>query len=331
MTTWTVGQWIGWIIAYIFTFLFSIPCIARILPCTYDTHMYLIWANMYTIWLYLPVYIILTISIVFYNLPLIIWSGFICLCHIIWILPDFQFAHKSAKRNIANDTRITVFTSNLLMVNQNTNGICQEILNYDPDIVMVQEYSNQWDHSFEAFGIIKKYKFQIKHVRDDSFGTAIYSKLPFVNKPELWWIDDIPFTRALIKVTDNKYLQVYNLHPLPPRLDEYMDIFNHQLGVIYDTIKQENERTNHGLLVAGDFNNTQHNYWVKKFDSIKNMKSAHKLCGRGYAISFPNGIFPVPPIRLDHCFVNDRLNLYSITEGQGFGSDHLPLIVQIGV
>ena len=329
---WTIGAWIGWIIAYIFTFLFSIPCFARILPCTYDCHMYLIWANMYTLWIYLPVYIILIISIIFYNISLIIWSGFICLCHIIWILPDFQFAHKSSKQNIAEPTtRITIFTSNLLMVNQNTNGICQEILNYDADILMLQEYSKIWDDSFQIFGIIKKYKYCIKHVRNDSFGTAIYSKLPFVYKPELWWIDDIPFTEALIKVNDNKYLKVYNLHPLPPRLNEYMNVFNSQLNAIYERIKRENEETNHGLLVAGDFNNTQHNFWVKKFDSIKNMKSAHKLCGRGYAITFPNGIFPVPPIRLDHCFVNNKLNLYNISEGEGMGSDHLPLIIDIGV
>eukprot|EP01083_Nonionella_stella_P136676 416010_1 len=338
-TNWTIGQWIGWIVAYTVTLLLSIPCFARIFPCTYDSHMYLIWANMYTLYIYLPAYLILVTSIVLDHLPLIIWCGMICFCHIIWILPDFLFCNcrkysSTHKEHITQSTtRITIFSSNLLMVNHDTTGICQEILHIDPDILMCQEYSQIWDDAFQNHGIIQKYKFNTKHVRNDSFGTAIFSKYRIIHsaaKPSLFWIDDIPFTRALIAI-DNKRLQIYNLHPLPPRLNEYMNVFNHQLSVIYDMIKSENDQGDYGLLVAGDFNNTQHNYWAKTFASIENMESAHSLCGRGYAVTFPNGIFPVPPIRLDHCFVNTMVNVHNIQEGEGYGSDHRPLVIEINI
>jgi endonuclease/exonuclease/phosphatase (EEP) superfamily protein YafD len=61
------------------------------------------------------------------------------------------------------------------------------------------------------------------------------------------------------------------------------------------------------------------------------LRSAHDDRGRGYATTWPNGKWLLPPIRIDQAFLSGDVECTGITEGRGEGSDHKSLIVDIRV
>jgi len=86
----------------------------------------------------------------------------------------------------------------------------------------------------------------------------------------------------------------------------------------------------HPLIVVGDFNATQYS---RVYEELKNagLRSAHEDRGRGYATTWPNGMVPVPPIRIDQAFLSADVGCRAIEEGIGIGSDHKPLVLDVEI
>jgi len=81
-------------------------------------------------------------------------------------------------------------------------------------------------------------------------------------------------------------------------------------------------------IAVGDFNATQH---AKVYGAItgSGLRSAHADRGRGWAVTWPNGLMALPPIRIDHAFLSPEVECLKIVEGEGRGSDHKPLILEV--
>ncbi len=123
-------------VAYVWTIPFLILMLLRIL--FHDVHMYLIWGNMYLLWVYLPVYPVLIASLFYKEYPLIALSGFPVLLHLYFVLPDF-LPSKDQQISLTRDPNfppLKVFSANLLMVNYQTDGIMNEMIKYDPDVIV---------------------------------------------------------------------------------------------------------------------------------------------------------------------------------------------------
>jgi endonuclease/exonuclease/phosphatase (EEP) superfamily protein YafD len=83
------------------------------------------------------------------------------------------------------------------------------------------------------------------------------------------------------------------------------------------------------LVVAGDFNATRHHPSFRRFLS-DGMADAHEERGRGWAATWPQNRRPLPPLmRLDHVLVSPDVEVRSIREGLGQGSDHRPIIADL--
>lgn len=82
-------------------------------------------------------------------------------------------------------------------------------------------------------------------------------------------------------------------------------------------------------VVTGDFNSTPYSRFAAAMD--RRDDDAWDLAGAGYGHTAPNGLFPLPPIRLDHVYVSESLTVTSAEMGIGTGSDHRPLIVEVGL
>jgi len=231
---------------------------------------------------------------------------------------------------VLSGSELKIFSANLLMVNRDF-SIVQEIIEARPDVVCLQELSPPWRRAIVREGLLQVYPYRIELVREDSFGTAIYSKYVLEDE-ELWEAApvgqnyDVPLTRATVKTNGGHKYRIYNLHALPPRISLYIPMFNAQFQVIIAELRREINSGAH-VIVAGDFNMSQHNKWMNRLTAF--MNSAHFLCGRGYAITFPNGVFKVPPVRLDHVLLSKGIQCNSIREGVGRGSDHRPLIFTV--
>jgi endonuclease/exonuclease/phosphatase (EEP) superfamily protein YafD len=90
-------------------------------------------------------------------------------------------------------------------------------------------------------------------------------------------------------------------------------------------IEQLVRRERGALLLGGDLNATPHTGWFQRLLRL-GLRSAHEERGRALASTWPNGLMPFPPIRLDHFLVSSELLVLDVREGEGRGSDHRPII-----
>jgi len=328
------------ILSWTIVLLLLVVMLTRIIAHDYGSHplhIFFIWMHMFSLYSYLPIYMVFIWNIIRmllnpYNFETSLLLSLGCCSliisfHLRWILPDFI---KKKQIFSVTDKKPTfrILSSNLLNKNKSTSGIIQEILTFNPDIICLQEFSSRWQTALSNAGVYQSYPYFIEHISEGGFGTAIFSKYQMIDK-EIWWVGgELPISRATILILQNR-IRIYSIHTFPPRKRWYTVGWRRQNLQIQDEIIKDN---NHLPIVAiGDFNASQHNRCIQDFVSRAHLKCAHTECGRGSAVTFPNGFWPVPPIRLDHAFISKELYCKSIIEGRGEGSDHMPLILDLSL
>lgn len=222
---------------------------------------------------------------------------------------------------------ITVMSVNLLMINQSTGAIVDEILAEQPDILLAQEYAPQWHEAFQK-RITPALPYAQFVVRDDSFGTAIYSKFPFVGKVDM----DLPLgqgaepqVRAVVHVGDRD-VAAYNIHLLPPWGIEYVTENRTQFADLLTLLEHEPLP----CILAGDFNFTEASPNAARLREL-GLRDAQDVAGWGRGATWPqNGFFRwIPGIRLDHIYVSHSIRCLTCRPGTGTGSDHRPVITRM--
>jgi endonuclease/exonuclease/phosphatase (EEP) superfamily protein YafD len=229
---------------------------------------------------------------------------------------------------------IKVMSVNLLMVNRATAPTIAEIERESPDVIAFQEVSPHWQKALEA-SLGGRYPYRLQEVRDDSFGAALYSRLPLANSttelplgngndPDLGTIE-VPSIRAEIQHEGGTWV-VYNVHTLPPRLLSYIRVQRRQFRDLSAFLQRETLPT----LVTGDFNWTQFTSYHTGMREL-GFVDAHAQAGRGLGATWP-AIGPlrfVPGIRLDHLYLRG-LVCTSCATGAALGSDHRAVIATVG-
>ena len=121
-----------------------------------------------------------------------------------------------------------------------------------------------------------------------------------------------------------RHLALYAIHPLGQvkRLDRWL--------AYTKPLTRELARDKGPRVVAGGFNTTQFNEWLSQLDDL-GYHSVHEMLGHGLAFTWPNGMYHVPPIRIDHVLVAGPVAPLAVREGKGAGSDHRPVIVDLSV
>ena len=235
------------------------------------------------------------------------------------------------RRNLASKGPVLrVISANLLMINQNTEPILDEIEQSNADIVFLQEYTDHWDRAFtQRFG--GKYPNRIIHPQEDSFGAAIYSRLPFVGPGRTsdemgkWGIVQLT---ALVDVRGTTVM-CRNIHLIPPRKLNYtIEHFDE----MRDFVEELTNSRDNPVIVAGDFNFTGSTRQARAIEAA-GYHDAFVEAGSGRGSTWPvNDFFRyLPGIRLDHIFLSPALTCRNIQTGTGYGSDHRPLIAEIAV
>ena len=221
-----------------------------------------------------------------------------------------------------------VMTCNLLMVNKDTAPILAEIRDANPDVLLLQEYTEQWHEAMTAAGFPADYPYSSFVTRDDSFGVALYSKFPFVGEVD----NRLPLgragveqTRAVVRVGRGD-VAVYNVHLLPPRRLDYTVDSRLQFADLLDNLTSERLP----YVLAGDLNltgDTPQHRDLRRIGAV----GAHDAVGAGRGSTWPvNSFFRfLPGLRLDHVYVGNGLSAVRCETGEGRGSDHRPIIVDV--
>ncbi len=245
-----------------------------------------------------------------------IWAGLVAAGV---LAPTLDIASTYAARTVPPScgAGITLLSANLLMVHPDPPVLAAEILAADADILAFQEYSPRWEAEFGLDGLMERYPHRVDIVRSDSFGTAIWSRVPLLTA-SLFELTGLPQSRATVQIGAGA-VEILNVHTLPPRSLEYL--WPHLEAL--DEIGGWMEDTDQPFIVTGDFNAGAHTAFAAR--ARRAADDAWELAGRGPGTTWPNGVFPLPPMRLDHIYLSRDLTVEQIHIGTGSGSDHRPL------
>ena len=216
---------------------------------------------------------------------------------------------------------IKILISNVLTQNTNYEKFNNYVNEIDPDVMMIMEINSEWLANLEGF---QKDYYYCVGPRDDNFGIGIYSKYPFISKKIEYYREiSIPSLAAEISVK-NKNIKFIGIHPLPPKSKKYTSVRNNLLLEIAEEIRENGEEN---VILAGDFNLTPWTHLFSRIKKISNLKDTRQ--GFGIQQTWPtyNPLFLVP---IDHCLVGSDYIVIDRYVGKDIGSDHYPVIVELG-
>ncbi len=291
----------------------------------HDATVPLTWINAYTLYVYLPVYLVMVFAVWSERKWLATASLAVVACHLTWVLPDFRPATPyvpPVAAEAGSPRPLKIFYANVRGgSNYDMDGVLAEALDGDPDVIVIAEMQRWWWRKMIDKNPLKAYPYGTNLQRRNSGDIGVFSRLP-VERMEQILVDNR--TSLVVDISlGTETLRLFALHsPRPMRQmnDDYYKFWQQIEPILAEQ---------RGPVVAiGDFNATQHSlvYELLKADG---MRSAHEDRGRGYVTTWPNGKLPIPPIRIDQAFLSPEVECISIAEGAGPGSDHKPLILDL--
>lgn len=188
----------------------------------------------------------------------------------------------------------------ILFANVNTDNnrydMVQKLIHdEDPDIVALEEISNEW---LKNLGDVKKsYPYQLACPQDDNFGIALFSRIPLTNQQILFWGDyRLPYIEASMMFEGKKY-DLIVIHTLPPVGRNGWNMRNAQIEDFVPIVRDRGAP----VILLGDLNITAWSPNFKKFLKSSGMRNSMK----GFGIQ-PTWPATVPPllIPLDQCLVS---------------------------
>jgi endonuclease/exonuclease/phosphatase (EEP) superfamily protein YafD len=250
----------------------------------------------------------------------------VCL-HIGWLAPDYLPDRRfnspagtaAAAANPAPTVRI--FFANVNGENTEYQSLLREIQEANPDVIVLAEFSSHWRLAFRKSSVMAAYPYGggLQNVHLDS--VSVFSRLPIKSEKHTWaggrgiQMIDVPAGAETLRIAG-----LHSPRPMSDNSDNYESFWNYSIPIL--------QAEQGPLVVVGDCNATQYSLVYKRITADR-LRSAHEDRGRGYATSWPNGYFPLPPIRIDQAFLSPEVECLGIREGIGRGSDHKPLILDV--
>ncbi len=226
-----------------------------------------------------------------------------------WYLPSTTLSEATAKP-------LRIMLANVKSSNKQYEKLIKLIETEQPDLVAVLEVNNNWVQKLE---IIKNiFPHVLEQPRDDNFGIALYSKLPFLKKSVEFLGIEVPSLLGEIEI-EGKAISILATHPVPPINPAYFTWRNQQLATISHRVKQLKTP----VIVVGDLNTTMWSPFYR--DLVENAELNNSRKGFGILPTWPTYI-PFLSIPIDHCLVSPGIEVLSSKTGSNIGSDHLPLI-----
>ncbi|MEZ4269466.1 MAG: endonuclease/exonuclease/phosphatase family protein [Myxococcota bacterium] len=190
-----------------------------------------------------------------------------------------------------------------------------------PDIVTLVEVDSAWFDAVAA--ALPELTYTHAAPRSDFFGLAVLSRYPITEAhAHRAAPGGLPWLETRLDV-DGQPLTLVSVHALPPLGSAWVDASEALLRDIADARPRLGER----VLVCGDFNLTP---WSPSLTDFTDAASLHDVgAGRALRGTWPAAIAPMR-IPIDLCFASAALATAGVSEGPNLGSDHLPVVVNLG-
>lgn len=282
----------------------------------------LVLVNMFTAYVYLPAYAIGVFALWRRRGWLCVVSTVVVVMHLSWVLPGTLWAEPLPP--LDGRPRLRVVSANLLVDNPNKQPLIRELLDSDADVLLLQELSQEWQDALESSDVAVQFPHHVEKIREWPFGVGVRSRLP-LEDTRIVDVADFPMVRVVVHVAGHA-LSLYDIHTLTPRFAEWVEPWSQQLAAALAAARTESMP----VVVAGDFNMTPHAAWYSRYRAA-GLREVHDERGQGGATSWPNGVLPLPEVRLDHAFLAGSVVCTSVRQGRGRGTDHRPLVFDVAL
>ncbi len=217
---------------------------------------------------------------------------------------------------------LRIFLANVYTSNERHGDLLQILTKENPDVILLQEVNDRW---LDALAPLEKtYPHVVKLPRSDNFGMAVYSQFSLLDMrlPEL--APGAPPSICFRLSIQGRTLSVLGCHTLPPVNGFYFRTRNKQLEACAEFSKEQKDL----VLLAGDLNTAMWSPHYKRLMRDSGLVDARR--GFGVLPTWP-AFYPVLRIPLDHFLVSPEFHILDLGTGPHFGSDHLPLVLDLAI
>lgn len=227
-----------------------------------------------------------------------------------------------AVASVTEGQGLSLLLTNVQRVNTLHNPIIQYIEAEQPDIVAVLEVDTAWRHDLDAR--LDAYPRRLIRAQDNNFGIGVYSRVPLID-PEVLDLSGAGVASLLFRVMlGGKPVRILVTHPVPPTGQEQAGFRDRQLAAIARMAKSGSAP----IIVIGDLNLTP---WSPRFRALlDNGGLADSRVGFGHHATWPAWL-PLLGIPIDHVLVGHGIKVYRREVGPAVGSDHYPVLVEVGI
>jgi endonuclease/exonuclease/phosphatase (EEP) superfamily protein YafD len=220
---------------------------------------------------------------------------------------------------------LTILNVNMNYANTYFQGLEEMVRKVSPDIVTIQEYSENLEKAKPEW--LKGYPYNARQARTDPFGLAIFSKYPISDK-QFHDFGNLHLPTAVCTIdVHGKKLHVIDAHPTPPVNPSLYESRNLTYKDLSRYI-QEHKLAEELLVVAGDFNCVPWSGSLLDFRDAARLRNSRE--GFSIAATWPNAELLLPiAVPIDHIFVSKQIKVRNYKVESDVGSDHFPQVAQI--
>jgi endonuclease/exonuclease/phosphatase (EEP) superfamily protein YafD len=237
----------------------------------------------------------------------------------LYILP--YYSREISPVSYSAGTHLRLMQANVLGSNGKYSALIGAITAAHPDIVVLQEVTDEWWHQIEALNTGYQYSKAVP--RPGGSGMAILSHFPIVDVQVLS-LDTSTHLALLARLNvEGTIVSLLSLHPpTPVRTDKFLNR-NQQFSRAASIMKA----TGGVRIIIGDLNTTMWSPYYADLLRESGLRDARK--GFGLNTTWP---LPLPgflQLPIDHCLVSEDVAVEGVRTGKRTGSDHRPLIVDL--
>jgi endonuclease/exonuclease/phosphatase (EEP) superfamily protein YafD len=237
---------------------------------------------------------------------------------------DRRFDSAANSADAAAAPTVRIFFANVCAQNTEYAALLKEIQDANPDVIVLVEFTPNWRRAYLQSPFFAGYPYG-NGMKNEAMGTVnVFSRLPLQSEKQNWVAGRGLETFEIL--VGSETLHIISLHsprPMNIRTDDYYGFWGRTIPMVLGEKGP--------LVVVGDCNATQFSNVYQQLTADR-LRSAHQDRGRGYATTWPNGQFGVPSlIRIDQAFLSPEIECLGIKEGEGLGSDHKPLILDVKI
>ena len=229
---------------------------------------------------------------------------------------------------------IKVFYANILYKNTDYKSLEQKVVEENPDIVIMVEFSDEHEDEMKEF-FKENYPYMNRNSRSTMLAwDVVFSKLPIKSATTTWiewkWSRKYSYMQIECKDSDFKCennFDLYVIHTAAPVSVENFEMRNNQLSQLWSDFKQSNPEN--PTSVIWDFNLSPWSYYYKKLVKNWNLKNALSYQSPNYTRSLlQQWIFRS---HIDQLFISPKIQVSKVKIENLTWSDHRWFTFSIGI